>query len=324
VRIPHRVGLAVAVVVGGLASAATVAAAPLSVELAVARAPGAEDCPDRDGLARVIERLVDTAGGAGRVRSGGDVRAEVGFSRAASIYQATLRLAGAKQGERTLTDTGPTCTALGRAVGITMALLLDDALPEPPLVAAIPPPPSAPVTREASSGGSSEGFVVLDAGAGFGLVGGPAPAAGLAFGVRLRRRAWLELDGHYVAPRATAFAGGEVDVSLVFARLRACGVLTGDGAALLVAVCGEGAGGALTGQGRGYATADGTARLPWGAAGGGLRGRRKLDGRWSLDLAADVLAPLRTSTFSVAGRGVAYRSTTPAVMLQLGVGVVLW
>jgi hypothetical protein len=320
VRIFPRVGLVAAVVLAGLGAADAVAAAPLSVELAVERAPGAEDCPDRDGLARVIERLVDTAGSTGRVRPGGDVRAAVSFSRAASIYEATLRLAGAKQGERTLTDTGPTCTALGRAVGITMALLLDDALAEPPLVVA----PPAPVTREASRGASSEGFVVLDAGAGFGLVGGPAPAVGLSFGVRLRRRAWLELDGHAVAPRATAFAGGDVDVSLVFARLRACGVLTGDGAALLVAVCGEGVGGALTGQGRGYATADGTARLPWGAAGGGLRGRRKLGGRWSLDLAADVLAPLRTSTFSVAGRGVAYQSTTPAVMLQLGVGVVLW
>jgi hypothetical protein len=324
VRIPPRVGLAAAVVLVGLASVAKGAAGPLSVELAVERAPGAEDCPDREGLARVIERLVDTDGATGRIHPAGDVHAEVGFSRVASIYQATLRLAGARQGERTLTDTGPTCTALGRAVGITMALLLDDGLPEAPLVAATPPPPAAPRAREASHEASSEGFVVLDAGAGFGLVGGPAPAAGVAFGVRLRRRAWLELDGHYVAPRATAFAGGDVDVSLVFARLRACGVLTGDGAALLVAVCGEGAGGELVGRGSGYASADGTARLPWGAAGGGLRGRHKLGGRWSLDLAADVLAPLRTSTFSVARRGVAFQSTTPAVMLQLGVGVVLW
>jgi hypothetical protein len=324
VRIPPRVGASAAVVLVGLASTASVAAAPLSVELAVARAPGAEDCPDRDGLARVIERLVDTAGSAGRVRPGGDVRAEVGFSRVASIYRATLRLAGAKQGERTLTDTGPTCTALGRAVGITMALLLDDGLPEAPRVDMASPTPPAPRAREGLREASSEGFVALDAGAGLGLVGGPAPAAGLAFGVRLRRRAWLELDGRYVAPRATAFAGGDVDVSLVFARLRACGALTGDGAAMLVAVCGEGAGGWLTGRGRGYASADGTARLPWGAAGGGLRGRRRLGGRWSLDLAADVLAPLRTSTFSVANRGVAFRSTTPAVMLQLGVGFVLW
>jgi hypothetical protein len=310
-----------AVVLVGLASA-TAVAAPLSVELAVERGPGAEDCPDRDGLARIVERLVDAAG---RVRPGGDVRADVGFSRVASIYRATLRFAGAKQGERTLTDTGPTCTALGRAVGITVTLLLDD---EAPLVAASPPQAAAPRARdafhEAPRERFSEGFVVLDAGAGVGLVGGVAADAGLAFGVRLRRRAWLELDGHYVAPRATAFAGGDVDVSLAFARLRACGVLTGDGAALLVAACGEGAGGDLRGTGRGYASGDGTAHLPWAAAGGGLRGRRKLGARWSLDLAADALAPFRTSTFSVARRGVAFQSTTPAVMLQLGVGVVLW
>ncbi|HEX4405803.1 MAG TPA: hypothetical protein VH560_13285 [Polyangia bacterium] len=308
-RFPPRVGLAAAVVLVGLASA--VEAAPLAVDLSVERAPGAEDCPDRDGLARIVERLTGTGG---RVRPGGDLHADVAFSRVASIYEATLRFAGAKQGERALTDTGPTCTALGRAVGITITLLLDD---EAPLVAPAPPP-------VASKEAFSEGFVVLAAGAGLGLVGGPAPTAGLAFGVRLRRRLWLELDGDYVAPRATAFAGGDVDVSLAFARLRACGVLTRDGAAILAAVCGEGAGGVLTGQGRGYATADGTARLPWAAAGGGVRARRRLRGRWSLDVAADVLAPLRTSTFSVANRGVAYRSTTPGVMLQLGVGVVIW
>jgi hypothetical protein len=323
VRIPPgaapRVGLAAAVVLVGLASAAAAVAAPLSVELDVARAPGAEDCPDRDALARIIERLVDADGATSRVRPGGDVRAQVRLSRAASIYQATLLFAGAKQGERTLTDTGPTCTALGRAVGITMALLLDDSLARAPERPAAPPAPSPRPAPPAS-----EGFVVLDAGAGVGVVGGPAPVVGLAFGVRLRRRAWFELEGTDVAPRATSFAGGDVDVSLVFARLRACGVLTGDGAAVLVAVCGEGAGGELVGKGRGYASADGTARLPWGAAGGGVRGRHALGGRWSLDVAADVLAPLRTSTFSVVNRGVAYRSTTPAVMLQLGVGVVLW
>src|SRR5579862_6095631 len=100
-----RVALAAAVV--GVARTPSASAAPLTAELVVERAPGADDCPDGDGLARLIERIVGPGAG-GLVRPGGEVRASVRFSRDASIYRATLLLAGAKQGERTLTDTGPT------------------------------------------------------------------------------------------------------------------------------------------------------------------------------------------------------------------------
>jgi hypothetical protein len=310
-----RIALAAAVV--GVARTPSTSAAPLTAELVVERAPGADDCPDGDGLARLIERIVGPGAG-GLVRPGGEVRASVRFSRDASIYRATLLLAGAKQGERTLTDTGPTCTALGRAVGITMALLLDAGLE----AASEPPPPAAVVAAPAPR--VSQGFVALTVGPALGLVGGSSLAAGLGLGVRLRRRVWLELDGQYVAPRATAFDGGEVDVSLVAARLHLCGVLDGDAAVVLLAACAAGAAGDLRGTGRGYATADGTGQLAWLAAGGGLCVSRPLGRRWLLGVAGDALSPVHKSTFSIGNRGVAYQSSPVAAILQVSVGVKIW
>lgn len=329
-----RIALASAAACAGLASSPRVAAAPLSTELSVEREDGAADCPDAAGLGRLVERIVGPAAGGPVVRPGGDVRAAVRFSRGAATYGAALALAGARQGARTLTDTGPTCAALGRAVAITMALLLDAGLdaepprpPPTPEAVAVAAPPVAPLTpsRAPSSPASraTGGTLAVTLGPALGLVGGVTLATGLAVTAGVARHLALSLDGQYVAPRATAFDEGEVDVTLVAARLRACGVLDNEGAARLGA-CAVGAAGRLRGQGRGYASGDGAATLTWAAAGGGIEASRALGRRWRAGLSADALVPLRKSTFSITNRGIAFQSSPVSVMLEASLGVVLW
>jgi hypothetical protein len=328
---PGRIALALSACVGLAASRA--GAAPLSAELTVARAAGADDCPDEVILARIIERIVSPDASGPLVRPGGDVRAAVSFARGASTYEATLLLTGKREGRRTLTDTGATCTALGRAVGITMALLLDAGLetradPPPSAREATPatPPPDAADAADAAVAAApraTDGLMELTLGPALGLVGGASIATGLAFVVGWRHRASLALDGQYVAPRSTSFDTGDVDVTLLAARLRACAVLSGD-APTRLGLCAAGAAGRLRGEGHGYATADGRGSLTWLAAGGGLEVSHALGRRWRVGVMADVLAPLRKSTFSIMNRGVGYQSSAVSAMLALGVGVAIW
>jgi hypothetical protein len=322
-----RIALAAAVACA-FSAASRAVAAPLSAELSVERRPDAEDCPDVASLSRIVERIVSADASGPLVHAGGEVRAAVRFSRDAGIYRAALLLAGKREGERTLTDTGPTCTALGRAVGITLALLLDaglDARPDRPATAA---PTAVVVTPAAPSAvptapRSTEGTLAVTVGPALGLVGAPALATGVAFVVGVKRRAVVSLDGQYVAPRATALDEGEVDVALLSARLRLCGVLSPE-AVIRVGACAAGAAGALRGEGRGYAAADTARTQTWLAAGGGLEATAALGHRLRAGVAADALAPLRKSTFSIANRGVAYQSSPVSVMLAASLGVVLW
>jgi hypothetical protein len=63
----------VGAVLGGASSGRALAATPLSADLTVARRPGTEDCPDREALARLVERIVSPGAPGGRVRAGGQV-----------------------------------------------------------------------------------------------------------------------------------------------------------------------------------------------------------------------------------------------------------
>jgi hypothetical protein len=322
--------LACTVASAGVTAPSRARAAPLSAELVVERAPGAGDCPDLAGLSRIIEQIVGPATPGPLVRPGGDVRARAYFARSTDKYQATLSLGGKRQGERTLTDTGPTCTALGRAVGITIALTLDIGIDRPsersPVTAIAVRPPS-PATASGVSApqaaGASAGTLGVTLGPALGFVGSPSLAMGVVLAVELPRRAAFELDGQYVAPRSTSFEAGAVDVALLAARLRACG-LVGEAFRVRFHICAAAAGGQLRGHGRRYALANGAATLPWIAAGGGLGGTREVGRHWRMGVSADALAPLRKSTFSIVNRGVAYRSSAISLMLQVSVGLALW
>jgi hypothetical protein len=289
-------------------------------ELSVERASGAEDCPDTAALEAMLARIVSPPGTTGE--GGGDdaVEASVAFGRSAVGYAAELRVRGGKDGERTLTDTGPTCTALGRAVSITLALILDAhaELAPPPAAPVVASPPPAPAARPTSAG-----VLAATLGPAFGLVGRPTLAGGLELDVRLGRRLLVEAGGQLAAPRSTTFDTGSVEVGLAVALVGICGVLADPDASLVVAACARGVAGQLRGEGAGFASSNG-ATLGWWGAGGGLEVRGAVGRRWLLGATADVLAPLRRDTFSVGNRGVAYGSDAVAAMLRLGVGWRVW
>jgi hypothetical protein len=314
-----------------LFASAVVFAAPLSAELAVERAPGTADCPDESALETLIARVLndEPADASGGARPPGTVKILVQFTRTSVGYQATLRLHGAKEGERTLTDTGPTCAALGRAVSITMALLLDahepdELKPAPPAVEAVAPPPSAPPPAR-----NAAAFLAVAGGPVIGLVGSlrVAGALELDLDVHAGRRARLRIGGEYVAPQSTSVAIGNVEVALFAGRLALCGVLNDPAAALRVAVCGEGAAGQLVGTGSGFSSSRASS-LTWLAAGAGVDLTVPIGTRWELAARGAVLAPLRKYTFSLGtasgGREVIYASARVSGTLQLCVGVKVW
>jgi hypothetical protein len=303
-------------------------AAPLSTEISVERSSGAADCPDGAELSTMIDRILTGAHGRGVVGSAGEFRADVQFARTPFGYQAILRLQGAKQGERRLTDTGPSCTALGRAVSITMALILDPreaSPPEEPRSAATAVSPPAPVIAPAAPASETvtAGFLAISGGTALGLVGPLAAAAGLEFDLRVWRRLWVQAAGQYVADRSSSFDTGSVGVSLVAARLRLCWALNRADALVRVAPCLAGEAGQLRGAGRGFPSSN-AAGLAWFGAGGGVVVSAVLGNRWLVGAGADVMAPLNTYTFSVENRGIAYRSSAVSVMVQLIIGVKIW
>ncbi len=303
-----------------------VVAAPRA-DLTVTRASGAEDCPDAAAVEAMLARIEGTG-----ALDGDRVEASVAFARSAVGYAAELRVTGGKDGERTLTDTGPTCTALGRAVSITLALILDahaELAPPPPPVVAPPqaPPLPVPPAPSASSGtralSMASGVLAATLGPAFGLVGKPTLTGGLELDVRLARRLIVEAGGQLAAPRSTTFDTGSVEVGLAVALVGVCGVLADPDAPLVVAACARGVAGQLRGEGAGFASSNG-ATLGWWGAGGGLEVRGTVGRRWLLGASADVVAPLRRDTFSVGNRGVAYGSDAVAAMLRLGIGWRLW
>lgn len=285
--------------------------APRPLDLRVERRAGATDCPDERALAASTAEIDR--------RATPGVQAEVTFERQEAGYRATLRLHGAKQGERTLTDTGPTCAALGRAVAITLALSLAGE-PEAPPPAPEPPPPAPPPPPSPRAGV----LVGVTSGAALDLVGAPSLAFGADVGVALGRRVSIEAGGRHVLARTSTFQPGSVSVSLDAAVLRLCGVLAGVDGRWQAVACAAGAAGRLRGEGAGYPTST-AATNPWAAAGGGVDARRRLGGgRWVATLGVEALAPLRQDTFSIENGGVAYRSAAVSWMMRLGVAVRVW
>ncbi|HVX97087.1 MAG TPA: hypothetical protein VHK47_19380 [Polyangia bacterium] len=289
-------------------------AAPARVD--VERGAGADDCPD----GRALDGLI---GAISNAPEAGEVRAAVAFRHGPAGYEASLRFGGATEGQRTLTDTGPTCEALGRAVAITIALVID-------ATAARAPAPSADVTAAAPplapepARAKTSGVLSVLGGPAVGLVGPPSVMGGVALSAGVWRRLRVEGAAQIVAPRASPLDPGTVEVGLLAARLSACVTVNDAEARWPVALCARGLGGRLRGSGRGFPAANVTRDLAFWAVGGGAEVQHTWGERLVVGAEATVLAPLRTSTFSVGNRGVAYESAAVAAMLQLAVGVAIW
>ena len=296
-----------------------------ALELHVQRGPSAEDCPDAPTLSRTVEDVADIErrmeGGVPPGAPPSVVHADVTFARTTAGYRGTVHLRGAREGERTFTDTGPSCGALAKAVAITMALSLDGE-PEPP---AMPPPvtpPPAPLIP-VSAPRRLRVEVAASAGLAIDTVGAPSLTAGGDVGFGFGRRLAIELGGRHVAARASRLDPGDVRVSLDLALLRVCATVAGADGPLEARACADGAGGALRAAGAGYPTSV-TASSAWLAVGAGLDGRWRLGERWRLTGGVDGLLPLRQDTFSVENRGVAFRSSAVSWTTRLGISYQVW
>jgi hypothetical protein len=313
-------------------SAGAARAQPPSASFAVTRLDGADGCPDAAALDASVARILGVAPVASPRP---EVRVEVEFARGPSGTRATLRLAGAREGERTLTDTGPTCAVLGRAVAITLALILEgteggDASSRPALgalaasaSAPLPSTPAETVPTATSSRRTTSGFVSLVAGPIVGAVGAPSVSGGLELELRVGRRAHFLARGDYVPARAAALDKGTVDVSLLAVHAGACGLLDDPARAVHVSLCGVAGGGRLRGVASGFPSSE-AATLIWLAAGGSVRLETVVAGRWLLTSGVIVEAPLHKYSFSVENVGTAYRSRDVTAMLHLGIGVQIW
>jgi hypothetical protein len=304
------------VAVAALAAAVGLARAePLPIGLVVSRSATAQGCPDGTELAALVEQVArrpHLAGGAG----GAGIEAEIAFERTFDRLRATVRLGGAKTGERELTDTGPSCAPLAQAVAITLVLLADHG-PEAAMPTASPaaepvPQPSAWRAGRVSAAG----------GAGLGLVS--TVAGTLAVGMSAERRSGWGLAGEVflVTPRRTARAPGEVRVWELAAGAQLCRA-AGDDRRTLFAVCAGGAAGYLAAQGFGYPTSR-AAGFPWFAASArvALGGPIAVRLRWLAQ--AELLVPLRRQSFSIDGLGPAWESRPVGARLELGAEVSLW
>jgi hypothetical protein len=290
-------------------------ASPQTAQLFVARGSRAEDCPDTTALRARIEQITGT-----RLElltaTEPPLLVAVSFSREGDSYRAAIRTQGPKEGERLLEDAGPTCAALAEAVGVTLALLLDP-VPPPDLPAS--PPLQAPAIIP---GRASIGWIGISGGPVFGETPGATLGFGPTFGVELER--WsIALGGTETLSRSVRFASGAVRVGLTSGDLQLCRMIDLRGEALRAGACARAAGGRYRGEGDGYPVTT-SARLPWMAAGGGLR----VGGRWGKRLLWGVsgllMIPIRRQTFSVENAGVAYESAAVGGTLAVELGVRLF
>jgi hypothetical protein len=281
----------------------------------VARGSGAEDCPDTTALRAQVEQITGT-----RLElltaTEPPLAMAVSFSRDGDRYRAAIRTQGPKEGERLLEDEGPTCAALAEAVGVTLALLLDP-LPRPRLPA--PPPPQVPAIIP---GRASIGWIGISGGPVFGETPGTTLGIGPTLGLELER--WsIALGGTETLSRSVRFASGAVRVGLTSGNLQLCRMIDLRGEALRAGACARAAAGQYRGEGEGYPVTT-SVRLPWIAAGGGLR----VGGRWGKRLLWGVsgllMIPIRRQTFSVENAGVAYESAAVGGTLAVELGVRLF
>jgi len=309
------------VLVAAAAFACAVAPAraePLPIGLSVSLSAAARECPDRDGLGALVEQVARRPLVATATAGVPGIEAEIAFDRTAGRFSATVRLRGAKPGERELTDTGPSCAPLAQAVAITLVLLADHgpeptalALPSPAAEVSVPPASAWRAGRMSAAGGAGLGLVSTVAGT-------------LSVGLSAERRSGWGLAGDvfFVAPQRTALPPGEVRVWLLAAEAALCRAV-GDSRRTFFALCAGGAAGYLAGQGFGYPTS-GSTGFPWfavstrAALGGPIAGRL----RWLVQ--AELLVPLFRQSFSIDNLGTAWESRAVGGRLELGAEVSLW
>jgi hypothetical protein len=289
--------------------------------LVVDREAGAERCLDAEALAIKVEQI------RGRPAVDAPNRYRVTFARTDDGFAATIRSDTSRGSVRALEHQGANCSALGHAVALTLALLLDSDLepkkkvepppppPAPTVVAtAAPPPPSPPPpSREATFSLGAAGLA--------GVLRPVSPALSAEVGVNFAplRASAGALFGW---PQTLTFGPGTVHERLLggFARLCVPAWQRGN---LRLDACSGAIAGAIAAEAEGYTRNEQRTRswiaLPIEAA---LAGWIAPFG-WEVSLAG--LLPLVRPDYTVDGLGTVYRSPPVGALLSLRlIGIVPW
>jgi hypothetical protein len=288
--------------------------------LVVDRGAGAERCLDAEAIGSKVEQI--------RGRPAVDVptRYRITFARTEQGFTATIRTDKALGSVRTLEHNGANCSALGHAVALTIALLLDSDVEPNKKVDPPPPPPPPPVVAavQRSPSATSPAHEVTVSLAAVGLAGvlrpmAPALAADVGVSFAPLR---LSAGALWVWPQTLTFGPGSVRERLLGGFARAC-VPAWQAGSLRLDACSGAVVGAITAEAEGYTRNERRVRtwiaVPLEAA---LAGWTSPVG-WEVSVAG--LVPLRRPDYTIEGLGTVYESTPIGAMLSLRViGLFAW
>jgi len=306
--------------------AAAQSQAPKAV-LIVTRGEGAQDCPDSAALA---ERVRAVAGGNVVSAEPGSAAFEtwvqVAIARNFNGYSAQISTSGLRHGSRTLEDVGPSCASLADAVAVTLAIFLDPYASAPPPNAVSPAvrsvrPPASKADEPREAPHPSPFSVAASAGVTINVLEHAMPLLTAHAGLQLRPRWSLSLGGGYVLTDATTSPGGEVELSLAYVDLGACGRALGESGGLRLNWCLAAMLGSLRGSGRGYEN-EFSKSSPWLAAGVGPDVVFPITRAFSWILTGQAVLPLVFNGFDVEANGSrsqAFRPSSVGGLLSLGV-----
>jgi len=327
----HYVGLCLAMAV---ASATPLAAAQTSTAgagLVVARAEGSQDCPDAAALAEQVRRIAGAKViSAELAEAPFETWVQVTITRNFSGYGALISTSGARHGSRTLEDVGPTCASLADAIAVTLAIILDPhangPVPKKSECAPVPAQPTESKLEPPTKPLHSQSFFLdANAGATVNVLDHAVPFLAGDVGFRLTPAWSLSLGGGYVFSDTTASPGGEVELSLAYADLGACGRGFGRSDDVHLDWCLAAMLGSLRGSGRGYAAGFSRSAF-WLAAAVGPQVSFPFTPSLSCVLTGEAVLPLSRNGFEVeygGAKNLAFRPGGVSLLVSLGVRAAL-
>jgi hypothetical protein len=250
------------------------------------------------------------------------LRAGVTFERAGRGYAATVRLGGARDGTRKLSNGGPGCTALANAVSVLLVVVLDSD--------AEPPAAAAPPDRAAGSSGAPardlgpgpNADVGFGGGVAEGLVGGWSPTLGL--GGTLAYRHWAaRLGGLWLPSKTSDNVPGRIDVGLAVARLALCATTGDDRSRVTLGVCVQQQIGWMRSRGFLFGAGSVDSDRLWLALGPTFVASGAFERSFGWEVEAGAVRLLQQQRFGDAF-GVAYQSDSFAFMTTLSFTTRVW
>jgi hypothetical protein len=306
-------------------SAAAFAAELPGGTLTLTTTPSAAGCPTEDELAAELRQRSTV------IPAPAPIQLAVHIDAVDGAYVAQIRVAGRKQGERTLRTEGPSCQGLRDALVVSLLLLLDDdpdaesASTRPPPATPAPrasadsPPPAPAQPRDPSA---ASVWLELGAAGTHGLPYGISASFEAGFSFRARRWEVAAL-GFWAVPSEVAFAPGSLDIGLWGVGLSGCVVPVQLPQPFRLSACGLAAAAELSVEPRGFTRAWPRKR-PVYLAGAALEPRYALGSRASVGVSLSLSAPLLRQRFSVQGLGQGYSTDRVVGKAGLELGFRFW